>query len=152
MSAFLGSLEVLFLDFLHLSVAWRKTDWRESPLRCFISKAETWRTLRLVHEELHQKLEDAVIQTHHRSVLHALVQSQALGAPQEVFPGVVGVRLHRERHCVELVAEEGEELAVRDHSLGHERPGDVLVVPETCRRREGTNKCRIKCHKQYTVY
>lgn len=87
--------------------------------------------LRLIHEELNQKLDDAVVQSHHLSVLHALVQSQALCAPQEVFPGVVGVSLHRERNCVQLVAEEGEEVAVCDHGLGHEGSGDILVVPET---------------------
>lgn len=90
-------------------------------------------SLRLVHEERNQELDHAVIQTHHLSVLHALVESQALGAPQQVFPGVVGIGLHRESQRVELVAEEGEEVAVCDHSLGYKGPGDVLVVPETCR-------------------
>lgn len=118
---------------------WRTQTQRESPLRHFSkeAKTETRRTLRLVHEELNQKLDDAVVQTHHRAVLHAIVQSQALCAPHEVFSGVVAVRLHRQGHCVELVAEEGEVLAVCDHSLGHERPGDILVVPETCRRLRG---------------
>lgn len=90
-------------------------------------------TLRPVHEKLNQKLDHTIIQAHYRSVLHTLVQSQALCAPQNVFPGVVSIRLHREGHCVELVAEEGEEAAISDHSLGHERPGDVLVIPETYR-------------------
>lgn len=92
--------------------------------------------LRLVHEELNQELQDLVVQPDHLAVLHAVVQLQALGAPQQVLPLVVCVRLHRERHRVELVAEEGEEPTVCDHSLRHEGPGHVLVVPETCRRGE----------------
>lgn len=104
------------------------TNWQTSLPSCSL---ENTIQLRLIHEELNQKLDDAVVQSHHLSVLHALVQSQALCAPQEVFPGVVGVSLHRERNCVQLVAEEGEEVAVCDHGLGHEGSGDILVVPET---------------------
>lgn len=108
-------------------------------LKTFLQRGKQWflRTLWLVHEELNQELDDAVVQTHHLSVLHTLVEAQAFSTPQEVLSGVVGIGLHREGHRVELVAEEGEEVAVCDHSLGHERPGDVLIVPETCRKREG---------------
>lgn len=63
--------------------------------------------------------------------MHAVVEPQALRAPHEVLPGVVGVAVGGQRHRVELVAEEGEVLAVRDDGLRRERPGDVLVVPET---------------------
>lgn len=45
----------------------------------------------------------------------------------------MGVDVGRQRHRVELVAEEGEVLAVRDDGLRREGPGDVLVVPETWR-------------------
>lgn len=97
--------------------------------RMFVSSS-AWRP---VQEEPNQELDDVVIQTHHLSVLHALVQPQALGAPQQVLSGVVGVGFHRQGHGVELVAEEGEEVAVWDHGLRHEGPRDVLEVPETCR-------------------
>lgn len=89
--------------------------------------------LRLVHQELDQKFDHAVIQAHHFSVLHALVQAHAFRAPEKVFPGVVHVCLHGQGHRVELVAEEGEEHAVCDHRLRHKGPADVLVVPEACR-------------------
>lgn len=95
----------------------------------FVSRS----AVRPVHEELNQKPEDAVVQPHHRAVLHALVQTQALCAPQQVLPGVVGVRFHGQSQSVELVAEEGEEKSVCDDGLRHEGSGDVLVVPETCR-------------------
>ena len=108
-------------------------------LKTFLQRGKYWllRPLWLVHEELNQELDDVVVQTHHLSVLHTVVQSQAFSAPQEVLSGVVGIGLYREGHRVELVAEEGEEMAVCDHSLGHERPGDILIVPESCKKREG---------------
>ncbi|KAF3851370.1 hypothetical protein F7725_013142, partial [Dissostichus mawsoni] len=53
--------------------------------------------LLLVHEELNQKLEDVVVQTHHLSVLHAVVQPQALGAPQEVLSGLLLASVSTER-------------------------------------------------------
>lgn len=129
MSSTLGSSKALSLDFLRLSTP-QITHYL--PWDVF-QRQKPEDPLWLVHEELNQELDDAVVQTHHFSVLHFLIQPQALCAPQQVLPGVVGVRLHREGHCVELVAEEGEEMAVCDHSLGHERPGDILVVPETYR-------------------
>lgn len=101
----------------------QKTSWT------FVSSS----ALRLVHEKLNQELDDVIVQTHHFSVLHALVQPQALRAPQKVLSGVVGVCFHWQGHGVELVAEEGEEVAVWDHGLRHEGPRDVLEVPETCR-------------------
>ena len=105
--------------------------------------------LRLVQEEAEQQLQHAVVQPDHLSVLHAVVQFEALGSPQQVLPRVVCVRLHRERHRVELEAEEGEEAAVCDHGLGHEGPGHVLVVPETCGRTE-RKILRVKVHLKNT--
>ncbi|PWA15898.1 hypothetical protein CCH79_00009012 [Gambusia affinis] len=58
------------------------------------SKKKKAEAVRPVHEELNQKPEDAVVQPHHRAVLHALVETQALCAPQQVLPGVIGVRFH----------------------------------------------------------
>lgn len=84
-----------------------------------------------------------VVQTHHCAILHAIVQFQALCAPHDVFSGVVPVHLHREGQCVELVAEEGEVLAVSDDGLGHEGPGNVLTVPEACRLK-GQDKVHIR--------
>lgn len=121
-------------------------------LHCLREQTETWRSLRLVHEELNQQPDDVIIETHHLSVLHRLVQSQALGSPQQVLPGVVDVCLHGEGQCVELVAEEGEEVTVGDDSLGHERPGDVLVVPETCRGEREVRRIHILNQHLYQIF
>lgn len=92
-------------------------------------------TVRLIHEELNQKPDDTIVQTNHLSVLHVLIEPQALSAPQDVFPGVVAVYFRGQGHGVELVAEEGEVVTVCDDSLRHKGSGDILVVPETYRGR-----------------
>lgn len=94
---------------------------------------KTGTALRLVYEELDQKLDHTIIQTHHSAVLHTIIELQALRAPQEIFSGVVNICLRGESHRVQLVAEEREILSICDHSLRHERPGDVFTIPESCR-------------------